>query len=190
MRIIAGQKRGLRLLSPKGDVSRPITDRVKESVFSVLYKYDIPADMTVADVFSGVGSIGLEALSRGAKFCTFIEKDPRIVAVLEKNIAKAGFVKESKVIRTNAFKSGAPVVEEKYQFVSIDPPFPLTRDVSETSQFAGMLEVLQSQLAPDAIVIIRTHKCVDLLEKYGFLKQIDRRKWGINAVAIFQYDIR
>ncbi|HPS55109.1 MAG TPA: RsmD family RNA methyltransferase [Sedimentisphaerales bacterium] len=190
MRIIAGQKRGLRLLSPKGDVSRPITDRVKESVFSVLYKYDIPVDMTVADVFSGVGSIGLEALSRGAKFCTFIEKDSRVVAVLEKNIAKAGFVKESKVIRTNAFKSGAPVVEEKYQFVSIDPPFPLTKDVSETSQFADMLEVLQSQLAPDAIVIIRTHKCVDLLEKYGFLKQIDRRKWGINAVAIFQYDIR
>jgi len=190
MRIIAGQKRGLRLLSPKGDVSRPITDRVKESVFSVLYKYDIPVDMTVADVFSGVGSIGLEALSRGAKFCTFIEKDPKVVAVLEKNIAKAGFVKESKVIRTNAFKSGAPVVEEKYQFVSIDPPFPLTKDVSETSQFADMLEVLQSQLAPDAIVIIRTHKCVDLLEKYGFLKQIDRRKWGINAVAIFQYDIR
>jgi hypothetical protein len=52
-----------------------------------------------------------------------------------------------------------------------------------------MFGVLQSQLAPDAIVIVRTHKCVDLLDNYGFLKQIDRRKWGINAVAIFQYDI-
>ena len=66
MRIIAGKKRGLQLLSPKGDISRPITDRVKESLFSVLYKYDIPAEMVVADIFSGVGSIGLEALSRGA----------------------------------------------------------------------------------------------------------------------------
>ena len=73
MRIIAGTKRGMKLLSPKTDISRPIIDRVKESLFSVLYKYDLPKDKMVADLFSGVGSMGLEAISRGAKWVTFGE---------------------------------------------------------------------------------------------------------------------
>ena len=107
MRIIAGTKRGMKLLSPKTDVSRPITDRVKESLFNVLYKYGLPADKVVADLFCGVGSLGLEALSRGAEFVTFVEKDPKIVAILKKNIEKAGFAGESKVIRADAFKIGA-----------------------------------------------------------------------------------
>ena len=88
MRIIAGTKRGMHLLSPKTCDSRPITDRVKESLFSVLYGYDLPADAVVADLFSGVGSLGLEALSRGAEFVTFVEQDPKIAATLNQNIEK------------------------------------------------------------------------------------------------------
>ena len=65
----------MKLISPKGDVSRPILDRVKGSLFSVLYKYDLPEGGMGADVFSGVGSLGLEAVSRGAEFVTFVETD-------------------------------------------------------------------------------------------------------------------
>ncbi len=68
----------MKLAEPKGDVSRPILDRVKESLFSVLYKYDLPADAVVADVFAGVGSLGLESLSRGAKYACFVERDPNV----------------------------------------------------------------------------------------------------------------
>jgi len=82
MRIIAGSKRGMKLLSPKTGESRPITDRVKESLFSVLYKYDLPNGKMVADLFCGVGSLGLEALSRGAEFVTCFEKDPKIIVIL------------------------------------------------------------------------------------------------------------
>ena len=78
MRIIAGTKRGMKLLSPETRVSRPITDRVKESLFSVLYKYDLPEGKRVADLFSGVGSLGLEALSRAAAFVTFVERDAEV----------------------------------------------------------------------------------------------------------------
>ena len=73
----------MKLLSPKTQGSRPIIDRVKESLFSVLFKYDLPNGKMVADVFSGVGSLGLEALSRGAEFVTFVEKDPEVAAVAE-----------------------------------------------------------------------------------------------------------
>ena len=78
MRIIAGTKRGMKLLSPKGyETTRPVTDRVKESLFNVLYNYDMPDDKIVADLFCGTGSFGLEALSRGAKEVTFVEKDAK-----------------------------------------------------------------------------------------------------------------
>ena len=95
------------MFSPKTMASRPITDRVKESLFNVLYNYGLPEGKIVADLFCGVGSLGLEALSRGAEFVTFVEKDPKIIATLKKNIEKAGFVRESKVIRADAFKIGS-----------------------------------------------------------------------------------
>ena len=186
MRIIAGSKRGMKLISPKMDVSRPITDRVKESLFSVLYKYDLPDGKMVADLFCGVGSMGLEALSRGAEFVTFVEKDPEIASVLKKNIEKAGFAKASKVKMTNAFKTGASVglEQKKYDLVFVDPPYPATKNVQAESALSGLLNLLPEQLSEDGIVVVRTHKSVELLEEYGLLKVLQRRVWGTMAITI------
>lgn len=186
MRIIAGAKRGMKLLSPKTQMSRPITDRVKESLFSVLYKYDLPAGKTIADLFSGVGSLGLEALSRGADFVTFIEQDPRIIATLKKNIEKAGFVKESKVIRANAFSVGAPVNQQGCDLVFVDPPYARTSDVGHDSPLSKLMDVLQQQVSPDGIVVVRTSERTELLDRYNEFHIIDRRKWGTMAVTILQ----
>ena len=186
MRIIAGSKRGMRLLSPKTQVSRPITDRVKESLFSVLYKYDLPGGAIAADLFCGVGSLGLEALSRGAKFVTFVEQDPRIISVLNNNIEKAGFVKASKVIRANAFKIGALLNSErqKYGLVFVDPPYADTMDVQDGSSLCGLLDLLGEQVAGDGIVVVRTGQKVSLLERYGEFKVKERRQWGTMVVNI------
>jgi len=190
MRIIAGSKRGMKLLSPKTQESRPITDRVKESLFSVLYKYDLPNGKMVADLFCGVGSLGLETLSRGAEFVTFVEKDPKIIKILEKNIEKARFVKESKVVRANAFKIGAPVEEQKYTVIFVDPPYLTTQETAEGSLLAELLNILQGQLAPDGIVIVRTDRRTELLEQYGRLQIIEQRQWGTMAVTILQQKSR
>jgi 16S rRNA (guanine(966)-N(2))-methyltransferase RsmD len=186
MRIIAGAKRGMKLLSPKTGESRPITDRVKESLFSVLYKYDLPNGKLVADLFCGVGSLGLEALSRGAEFVTFIEKDPKIIVILEKNIEKAGFEKESRVIRANAFKIGAPVDQQKYTIVFVDPPYSTTQETAESSLLAELLNMLQGQLAPNGIAVVRTNRRTELLEQYGRLQIIEQRRWGTMVVTILQ----
>ena len=188
MRIIAGAKRGMRLLSPKAQVSRPITDRVKESLFSVLYKYDLPNCKRVADLFCGVGSLGLEALSRGAESVTFVEKDPKIIAILEKNIEKAGYAGESKVIRANAFKVGAVLNfdEQKYGLVFVDPPYLATRDICADSPLSGLLTLLSEQVAAGGIVVVRTHKRTELLEQYGRFQIIERRQWGTMAVTILK----
>lgn len=174
------------MLSPRTQSSRPITDRVKESLFSVLYKYDLPEGARVADLFSGVGSMGLESLSRGAEFVTFVEKDPKVIAVLKQNIEKAGFVEESTVLRTNAFKAGAPVGDgsEKYDLVFVDPPYATSMNVQPDSPLGGLLELLGEQVTADGIVIVRTSGDVTLLEEYGQFKIVERRKWGTMAVSI------
>lgn len=185
----------MKLLSPKTQVSRPMTDRVKESLFSVLYKYDLPNGAMVADLFCGVGSLGLEALSRGAKFVTFVEKDLKIILILNKNIEKAGFIKESKVVKANAFAIGAPdgLGEALYDLVFVDPPYSATMHAGEDSVLAGLLDILGDQTTAEGIAVVRTSREVSLLGRYGPFRIEERRQWGTMAVTILtktQYDIR
>jgi len=186
MRIIAGTKRGMKLHSPMTQVSRPITDRVKESLFSVLHKYDLPSGKKVADLFCGVGSLGLEALSRGAVSVTFVEQDQQVSVVLKKNIEKAGFAGESKIIRADAFKIGAPVDEWEYDLIFVDPPYVCTEDVGQGSPLSGLLEVLSEQVSDDGIVVVRINRRTELLGKYGRFGIVERRKWGNMAVTILK----
>jgi len=188
MRIIAGTKRGMRLLSPKTQASRPITDRVKQSLFDVLQNYNLLADARVADLFCGVGSLGLEALSRGAAFVSFVEKNAEVIEVLERNISKAGFSRQSQVVRASAFKVGAPVgpVGEGYDLVFVDPPYASTREAGEISSLADLLQVLEKQMVPRGIVVVRTHRDVALLDEYGAFHAVDRRRWGTMAVVLLQ----
>ena len=188
MRIIAGTKRGMNLFSPPGHESRPITDRVKESLFNVLQKYDLPAGKAVADLFAGVGSLGLEALSRGATFVTFVEHNPKIAAILKRNIEKAGFVEQSKVIRADAFKLDFCTVAEhpQYDIVFVDPPYVDSTQTQTGSPFAKLLIRLADCVADDGFVIVRTHQDTILSQTYGSLKIIERRQWGTMAVTILK----
>ena len=190
MRIIAGTKRGMKLLPPKDDTTRPIVDRIKESIFSVLYKYDLIEGGRVADLFCGTGSFGLEALSRGASGAVFVEQNSKVVDILKKNLEKTGFVDVSKVIRANAFKIGAPVSPEgqKYSLIFVDPPYALSSDVNRNSQLGKLLQFLQGQLRMDGLVIVRTEKRVSLLDKYGQLEIIDRRIWSGMAVTFLRVE--
>ena len=184
MRIISGSKRGMALLGPKGSDTRPITDRVKESLFSVLYKYDIIEGRIIADLFCGTGSMGLEAISRGAAKAIFVDSSRAAIERLESNIQKAGFAEKSKVIRSNAFKIGSGT--EPADLIFVDPPYAASRDVDEGSQIQKLLDLLSAQTSAGAIVVVRTHAEVNLLEKYAQLSIIDRRKWGTMAVTILQ----
>jgi len=178
----------MKLFSPPGRDSRPITDRVKESLFGVLQKYGLPADIAVADLFAGVGSLGLEALSRGATFVTFVEHNPKITPILERNIAKAGFVKQSKVIRTDAFKIDLPTDAEhpEYDLVFVDPPYIDSASTQAGAPLALLLVRLAEHIAPAGFVIVRTHRDTSLSKSYGSLKIIERRQWGTMAVTIFR----
>ena len=190
MRIISGSKRGMKLLPPQGHDTRPITDRAKESLFSVLYKYDVIEEGVVCDLFSGTGSMGMETLSRGAKWVTFLEKDPKAVSPLNKNIERGGFAAASKVIRANIWKVGAPVEHElgKYDLVFVDPPYSMSYDTEIDSQLGGLLCMLCEQVKIGGIVVVRTSAQAELLDEYDRLKVIDRRQWGSMGVALLELE--
>lgn len=185
MRIIAGARRGMKLLPPDGDATRPIIDRVKESIFDVLYKYNLIEGRCVADLFCGTGSFGLEALSRGAKEALFVDADKGVIDILRKNIAKAGFESQSRVVCANAFAIGAPnrSDDEKFSLIFVDPPYVMSAETGEKSQLGCLLRLLAGQVAGDGLIIVRTEKKVNLLDSYGSLRIMDKRIWSSMAVC-------
>ncbi len=187
MRIIAGSKRGMKLLSPEGRDTRPITDRVKESVFNILYTKGYLEDRIVADLFCGTGSMGLEALSRGAKWVTFVDKDRRVIEILKRNITKADFAAQSKAVSGNIFRIGAPPTPEYglYDLVFVDPPYVMSNECGTGSQVGKLMELLSEQVRPGGLAILRTHERAVVLANYAELMQVDQRSWGTMTVTFY-----
>jgi len=122
MRIIAGAWRGRRLEAPAGQATRPTSDRAREGLFSMLAsRIGSFEGLQAADLFAGTGALGLEALSRGAAHCTFVEKDRAALDVLARNIARLGAEARSDV-RAQAVEHAAPPARP-CDIIFIDPPY-------------------------------------------------------------------
>ncbi|HEX8309446.1 MAG TPA: 16S rRNA (guanine(966)-N(2))-methyltransferase RsmD [Allosphingosinicella sp.] len=122
MRIIAGQWRGRALLAPPGDLTRPTSDRAREGLFSMLAsRLGSFEGLRVADLFAGTGALGLEALSRGAAHCTFIERERTALAAIERNIAALGAQARSEVRAGAVERAGSP--GEPFDLILMDPPY-------------------------------------------------------------------
>jgi 16S rRNA (guanine966-N2)-methyltransferase len=118
MRIIAGQWRGRTLLAPQGQATRPTADRTREALFSMLAsRLGSFEGLKVADICAGTGALGLEALSRGAAHCTFVERDRAAIEALRANIAKLGAQAEVRPVAAEGFAGGP------FDLVLIDPPY-------------------------------------------------------------------
>ena len=179
MRIIAGQNRGQKLATPKGHEVRPILDRVRESLFGILR--DDVAGVRVADLFAGTGVIGLEALSRGAEFCTFIERDHACVATIGENIRRTRRESETRVVHGDAFRAAEVVAEGgACGLIFVDPPYRLMRS---RRNFEKVEELVTRLGEPDilgdgGLVVLRCPAEVDVPGHLGCLVQVDRRRYG------------
>lgn len=120
MRIIAGQWRGRTIVAPKGDSTRPTADRTREGLFSMLIsRIGSFEGLAVADLFAGSGALGLEALSRGAASCLFVENDRAAVDVLRSNLAKLGATADVRALSVLSLgQATAPL-----DVVMMDPPY-------------------------------------------------------------------
>jgi 16S rRNA (guanine(966)-N(2))-methyltransferase RsmD len=170
MRIIAGEFRGRRLLAPEGDATRPITDRVKQSLFDILAPRIEGA--TVYDCFAGTGSMGLECLSRGAHQAVFFEIDRSAGRLLKQNIDALKVADQSKIISTDIFRF--PAALPKTDLIFLDPPYRFLTERPEALQ--KLAAALAAQLNPDGLVIFR-HDAADRLDLSALSRQ-DERTYG------------
>ncbi len=120
MRIVAGELRGRRLIGPRGDTTRPTTDKVREAIFNALGSLDVVVGARVADLYAGSGALGFEALSRGAEFCTFVERDRGALSAIEENRAVLGVRDRTRVKSGDAVRMAASLDAD---LVFADPPY-------------------------------------------------------------------
>ncbi len=122
MRIIAGDWRGRPLVTPKGDATRPTADRTREALFSMLIsRIGSFEGLRIADLFAGSGALGLEALSRGAAHCTFVEQNPAPLEALKTNVAKLGTGARADVRAQSVMALGP--AREPFDLLLLDPPY-------------------------------------------------------------------
>ena len=120
MRVVAGTARGVVLKTPEGMKTRPTADRVKEAMFSILH-FDLPG-AKVLDLFGGTGQLGIEALSRGAKSCVFVDEQDKACNLIRENLKRTKFTDQAKVVRGD-YLQFLRTTGEKFDIILLDPPY-------------------------------------------------------------------
>ena len=181
MRVIAGTAKGHRLRSVPGDAIRPITDRVKESLFNILGDFVVGA--RVLDLFAGTGAVGIEALSRGAAEAVFIDKSSAALRTIRANLQHTRLADRATVLRADAFKYLTGPIEAPFDLIYVAPP-----------QYKGLwsdaLRALDARPAwlskRSGIVVAQIHprEYQDLL--LHNLVEYDQRKYGSTLLCFYE----
>jgi 16S rRNA (guanine(966)-N(2))-methyltransferase RsmD len=175
VRIIAGERRGARIAAPKGDTTRPTGDRVREAAFNLIGPVE---DATVLDLFAGSGGMGLEALSRGARRCVFVESDRAACRVIHDNLEKLRFT-GALVLQKDAFQA---LREERggrrsYDLVLVDPPYGTWPDLE-----LRLAEALPEALAPKGLLVVETSARIEPVLP---LELVTTRRYGSARITLF-----
>ena len=176
VRIIGGQWKRSKLPVPDKPGLRPTPDRVRETLFNWL-GHDLTGWHCV-DAFAGTGALGLEALSRGARYCLFIEEDAAARAAIRRNVEALGLTRVTKIWRRDATKLGELGTLAPFDLVFLDPPY--GRGLGEQS-LAGL--IAGGWLAPEAVVVLEEHADQDVTLPASF-SLLDERAHGDTKVLI------
>ena len=181
MRIISGSNKGKKLIMPNDKTTRPLKDMAKESIFNILthtkYINFHLKDAKVLDLFSGIGSFGLECISRGSKFVFFIENYPPVLEILKINISNLRYENNTKVIDIDAFKIDNYIFkdDQKFHIIFCDPPYKEKRVELLIEKIIEM-DILEK----NGIIIIHRKKG-DLNTYPNRLKVIDTKNYGLST---------
>jgi 16S rRNA (guanine966-N2)-methyltransferase len=183
VRIIAGAYKGRRLVTPRGDVTRPTADQVRIALMDTLMPW-LPG-VRLLDLFAGAGGVGLEALSRGAAHVTFVERDARAVAALRDNVATLGVADAVHVVRDDVLRALAAFrrAGERFGLVFLDPPY-------EAELAAATLGALGdgALLAAGALVVAQHLTKRAPAEIAGVLRAFRTRRFGETTLTFFRAD--
>lgn len=184
-RVVTGRFRGTILQAPEGDKTRPTTDKVKEALFSIIQSY-VP-DSEFLDLFAGSGQIGIEALSRGAKRVTLVERSGQAASIIAKNISKIR-MEGSDEIRFHK-KSTVQALEllgqagEKFDIIFMDPPYKdVPQRLEETAKYIHDFDML----SPEGMLIVEHDKDCEMPEEIGGLKCVRSCSYGLTVITFFK----
>ena len=172
MRVIAGTARGKNLQAlPGEDITRPTINRVKEAMFSSV-QFLVPG-ARVLDLFAGSGQLGIEALSRGAKSCLFVDRSAEALAVVKANCKTAGVDRQSDI------RQGEANIRGPFDLALLDPPF-------HHDTVAAVLPLLAPKMAPGGVVLCETEREADLPEQAGALTLVKQYNYGKIKVSRYE----
>ncbi|MBE7063976.1 MAG: 16S rRNA (guanine(966)-N(2))-methyltransferase RsmD [Ruminococcaceae bacterium] len=176
MRVISGTARGKKLLSLEGLDTRPTTDRVKESVFNIIMSY--VRDAAVLDAFAGSGALGIEALSRGAVHCTFVEKSRAALEVLRKNLEGTRLSDKAAVRQADTLEF-LRAERGTFDLIFLDPPY-------DGGLYGPVMELIAERglLSADGVLVVEKRAETVLAVPDG-LTCIKERKYGKTAIAVY-----
>ena len=173
MRVIAGIAKGCKLNSIEDLSTRPTLDRVKEPLFSIIQNHI--KNSNVLDLFAGSGALGIEALSRGAKHCTFCDKSYKAIQMVKENIEKTKMQERCTIINKD-YKKCLEEIQEGFDIIFIDPPYKKDIAIKSINQIIEKSLLLQS-----GIIILETdeeEREIKELENVRELEVYDKRKYG------------
>ncbi len=178
VRIVGGKNRGQALAGPNSMAIRPTTDRLRESLFNILaHAYGDPVtDARVLDLFSGTGALGLEAVSRGARFCLFVEEAIEARGLIRRNIETLGATGVTKLWRRDATKLGPIESQAPFDLVFADPPYGL--GLGDTALAAALSG---GWLAPGALCVLEERADAEVVVPAG-LEEVEVREFGESKV--------
>ncbi len=176
MRVIAGAAKGRRLAGPKGHATRPMTDRAREALFSSLGTGVAGAE--VVDLYAGTGSLGLEALSRGAASATFVERDRGALAALRRNVEAVGLGGKVVARDVAAFLEGEC---GPYAIAFVDPPYAVS-----LASLADVLRLLDHRLAPGATIVVHRRAGQPAPESPPSWGRAAERRYGDSVLYRYQ----
>ena len=180
-RVIAGRARGIRLTGPGGD-TRPLGDRVKQTLFAIL-EPDLP-DARVLDLFAGSGAAGLESLSRGAAHVTFVERDPAAIRVIAANLDRTHLGGPGiRTVGTDAMRwlaDPARVAEESYDIVIVDPPY------ADAELMAAALLAVEPVVRPGGRLVAKHARQTPPPASVGLLASERERRFGETTLTFYR----
>ena len=176
MRVITGLARGRRLISPDGEAVRPTADKVKEAIFSSI-QFDVEGRQ-VLDLFAGSGQLGIEAISRGARFAQFVDLSRVSCQLVKKNLALCGFEDKAGIANTEAV-SFLSTTRQKYGVVFLDPPY--GKGLVERA-----LAYVPDVLEPGGVVVCETAWDEVLPETVGALRLAKNTKYAKTRLYIYR----
>ncbi|MCX6357059.1 MAG: 16S rRNA (guanine(966)-N(2))-methyltransferase RsmD [Candidatus Aureabacteria bacterium] len=185
LRVIAGELKGRKLKAPCGSNVRPTADRVKESLFQVLAPYI--EDAMVLDLYAGSGNLGIEALSRGAASCCFVERDSAACACIKDNMERCGVAERCTLLRMDVVSALQHLegAGERFTLVLADPPYAKAPgDLSEAKKILRALDRC-AILTPRALVVVEHGKADDLPDGYASLGRIRLKCYGDTMVSVY-----